>query len=163
MKKLLVVIICSVMLFLFGSNAYAVDQTGTMTATVIRQIVIAETNGIAFGNIYNTINQTCRINATDTTLTGTACGAATGTRGLFQVQGQSNGAIDIAVAAGADVDGIAFAPRLDDANAVASTGTLSAANPGVLDVNVGGLLTVGGAAPPVGGKNFTYTFSVTYQ
>lgn len=164
-KKAFIGIICSGFLFLFGSNAYAVDKTDcTMQATVIRQIVITETNGINFGNIYDTINLTCRMNPADDSLAGTACGSASGTAGVIHIEGAQSAAVDLEVIAGANVDNIAFVPALDNAGtATDNTQSLSAANPGTLDVNVGGLLTVGAIAPSAGVKNFTYTFRCTYQ
>ncbi len=165
MKKSLVVTICSVLLFLFGSNAYAVDlATCTMQATVIRQIVITETNGINFGNIYDTVAQTCTMNPADNSLAGTACGTAAGTAGIVHIEGAQSAAVDLEVIAGANVDNIAFVPAFDNVGTQTdNTRSLSAANPGTLDVNVGGLLTVGAIAPTAGVKNFTYTFRCTYQ
>lgn len=164
MKKMLVVTICSVLLFLFGSNAYAVDKTDcTMQATVIRQIVITETNGINFGNIYDTTAQTCRMNPADNSLSGTACGSASGTAGIIHVEGAQSAALDLTLVAGANVDTISFVPAFDNVGGTTdNTKSLSGASPGTLDVNVGGLLTVTGS-PTTGVKNFTYTFRCTYQ
>nr|WP_320190157.1 DUF4402 domain-containing protein [uncultured Desulfobacter sp.] len=164
MKKVLFAAICSVLLFFFGLNAYAVDKTDcTATATVIRQIVILETNGIDFGNIYDTINQDCRMDPSDGSMSGDACASATGTAGVIQVQGSSSGTVDIEVVQGADVNNIAFEPALDNVGTTALAGqALSAASPGALDVKVGGLLTVSGTQPAPGATNFSYTFRCTY-
>ena len=165
MKKGLIAAICSAMIFSVGSTAFAVDLTTcSMQATIIRQIVITETNGINFGNIYDTTTATCRMDPATGNLTGTACGAASGTAGVIHVVGAQSAAVDLEVIAGAAVDNITFAPAFNNVGATTdTTKSLSAANPGTLDVNVGGLLTVGAVAPSAGVKNFTYTFRCTYQ
>jgi len=165
MKKGLIAVICSVLIFGFGSTAFAVDKTDcNMTVIVIRQIVISETNGIDFGTIYDSPNGTCAMDPATGNLTGDACATASGTAGVIHIEGAMSAALDLELVAGTAVDGISFVPDFDGAGTTTdNTKSLSAASPGTLNVNVGGVLTVGTTTPTAGTKPFTYTFRCTYQ
>lgn len=157
MKKLLIALagVSAMSLLSTISNiALAADQAGNANVEIVSAITISEDTQIDFGQIINT-DGTCTM-ATGGALSGTAGMGCTGseTPAAFTINGTTGAVVDIAVSAGAAVDGVTYNPVVDGI----LTRTLSG---GSVTVNVIGNIVLSGASDGV--KDIAYTFTANYQ
>ena len=146
--------------------ALAASDTGTATVTILRPLTVTKNTDLRFGTVVepSSGSQTVRIDATGARTTTLDVGGAAFGVSDFTVAGEGGQAVTVSVPAtfpinkGADALTVTTTAAGDTLNTGVQTLSGALGSPGVLDVRVGGQITV---LSTTNSGTYSGTFTVT--